>query len=68
MLTPIVDPTFGPGLIDARRSTALLGIKSRKFWELSNAGAFPTVRIGRRVLFDPADLRAYADKCKGGRR
>jgi excisionase family DNA binding protein len=58
------DPTFGPGLIDSARVCELLGIKSRKLWELTNSGAIRVVRIGRRVLYDPADLRAFVDAQK----
>jgi hypothetical protein len=33
---------------------------------LVKAGDLPAVRIGRRLLFDPADLRAYIERQKTG--
>jgi hypothetical protein len=43
-------------------------------WELGNRGehgdptGIPRVRIGKRVLYDVADLRAFIDRQKGNRR
>ena len=54
-------------LLDAKEAAALLNISGRKFWELTNTGEIPTVRIGRAVRFDPADLKAFTDRHKGER-
>lgn len=43
-------------LLPAREAASYLGIGERKLWELGNCGELPTVRIGRRVLYDVRDL------------
>ncbi len=55
-------------LLSARDAATALSIGPRKLWELTNTKAILCVRIGRRVLYDPGDLRAYIDERKEGRR
>ena len=52
-------------LLNARDAARALSISTRKLWELTNCREIPSVRIGRRVLYDPSDLRAWVDKQKG---
>ena len=53
-------------LLNARDAAKALSIGQRKLWELTNTKAIFCVRIGRRVLYDPRDLRAYIDERKEG--
>lgn len=57
--------TLNPLLINTRDAARALSISTRKLWELTNCREIPSVRIGRRVLYDPSDLRAWIDKQKG---
>lgn len=51
----------GPWLIDTPEAARLLNISERKLWSLSRCGAIPSRRIGRRLLFDPIELRGWLD-------
>ena len=60
-------------LVSEPEAARMLGVGRRKMWELGNRGehgdvdGVPRVRIGRRVLYDVADLRGYiVQKKKGG--
>lgn len=56
-------------LLNYREVGKLLGVTERTVWTLVADGALPSVRFGRSVRIDPADLRAYIDRCKtAGRR
>ena len=44
-----------------------LSISPRKLWAMTNSGEIPSVRFGRSVRYDPADLREWIDSQKGGR-
>jgi excisionase family DNA binding protein len=48
----------------SRQAAKALAISERKLWELANVGAIPTVRIGRAVRFDPADIRTWINAQK----
>ena len=55
-------------LIGIRQAAKLLGISERKLWERKNCGEIPCVRIGKRVLFSPDQLREWvASRKEGGR-
>ena len=57
-----------PLLVSAREAARRLGISERLLWSLTNAGDIPHVRINRRVLYSPEDLRDWiARSRKGGR-
>ena len=58
--------TLNPLLINTRDAARALAISTRTLWELTNCRDIPSVRIGRRVLYDPSDLRAWIDKQKKG--
>jgi excisionase family DNA binding protein len=53
-------------LLSPRDAADLLGVSERGFFRLTKSGAVPTVRIGRLLKIDPADLRAFIDSCKTG--
>ena len=53
-----------PLLLDAPAAARALSIGGRKLWELTNCRDIPSVRIGRRVLYDPEDLRAWIEQKK----
>jgi len=57
--TPIVEK-----LLTYKQAGALLGVTERTVWTLVDDGELPSVRFGRSVRIDPADLRAYIDHCK----
>ncbi|XVJ59538.1 MAG: helix-turn-helix domain-containing protein [Tepidisphaera sp.] len=54
------------GLLDTTQVTAILNISARTLWSLVASGEIPVVRIRRRRLFDPADVRAYIEAAKSG--
>ena len=58
----------GDGLIlmDLHEVARALHVSERTAWGLVKAGDLPAVRIGRRLLFDPADLRVYIERQKTG--
>ena len=48
-------------LMDAHDTARALAISERKLWELTNKGEIPSVRIGRRVLYNPGALQGWID-------
>lgn len=46
-------------LLSAAQASAMLGISKRLLWTLTNASQIPHVRIGRRVAYPVADLKAW---------
>lgn len=46
-------------LLSAKETAAMLGVSQRTLYNLTRAGKLPAVRIGRRVLYRPADVEAY---------
>jgi len=59
-------PTLGivEKLLTYKQAGELLGVTERTVWTLVADGELPAVRFGRSVRIDPADLRAYIDRCK----
>lgn len=57
-----------PGMVEKlltyKQAGELLGVTERTVWTLVADGELPAVRFGRSVRIDPADLRAYIDRCK----
>lgn len=53
-------------LLTYRQAGEMLQITERTVRNLVSRGEFPVVRVGGSVRIDPADLRAYIDRCKGG--
>lgn len=66
MSKPLNDTT--PGIVEKlltyEQAGELLGVTKRTVWTLVDDGELPAVRFGRSVRIDPADLRAYIDRCK----
>lgn len=60
------DTTGAPWLVDSKRAADLLGISPRSLFELRATLKIPSLTIGRRRLFDVADLRAFIDSAKKG--
>lgn len=48
-----------PLLLDAHAAAKSLAISERTLARFTASGEIPVVRIGRRVLYSPADLRAF---------
>ncbi len=51
-------------LLRAREAASLMTLSERKLWELTNRGEILSVRIGRAVRYDPADLREWIESNK----
>ena len=56
------------GLLNRKQAAQWLGISERKLWELTNRREIASVRIGNRVLYDPADLQTFVASAKEGGR
>jgi excisionase family DNA binding protein len=50
--------------VPVRDAAKRLGISERTLWALTDAGEIPVVRIGRRVLYDLADLHEFIERAK----
>lgn len=55
-----------PKLVDRVELARVLGVSVPTIERLSATGAIPVVRMGRRVLFDPAAVIAARSEWKGG--
>jgi len=55
----------GDGLWDRRRVAKFLGICQRKLHDLTKAGVIRCVRLGRRVLYDPDEVKACIKRLQG---
>lgn len=54
-------------LLPAPEAAQSLAVCPKTLWSITEPrGDLPCVRIGRRVLYDPADLRVYIESKKGG--
>ena len=62
----VSQPTTPPLLLDLHETARALRVSERTAWALAKEGALPCVRIRRRLLFDPADLRAFIERQKTG--
>ncbi len=60
------EPTTPRLLLSAREAAQALGICERSLWSVTKTGGLPCVRIGRRCLYDPADLRRWIESQKQG--
>lgn len=67
-VTPANSPVR-PLNLGARDAAKILAISPRLLWTMTNSGAIPHVRIGRRILYPLAALHAWLDaRTKGTRR
>mgnify|MGYP006273519775 CR=1 FL=1 len=48
-------------LVGAQAAASMLAISPRLLWSLTKRDAIPCRRIGRRVLYRPAELEAWLD-------
>lgn len=53
-------------LLTYKQTGELLGVTERTVWTLVDRGELPAVRFGRSVRIDPADLRTFIARGKGG--
>ena len=53
-------------LLTYEQVAELLGVTPRTVFKLVAEGELRAARLGGSVRFDPADLRAYIDRCKTG--
>ena len=51
-------------LLTYRAAAKLLGVTERTLWSMVDRGELPSVRFGRCVRIDPADLRAFVNRSK----
>lgn len=51
-------------LLNYEQAAEILGVTERSIWNYVDRGELPCVRFGKSVRIDPADLRAYIDRCK----
>jgi len=51
-------------LLTPDEAAAVLRISLRKLWGLTATAALPCVKIGRRKLYDPADIRDFIEAMK----
>jgi excisionase family DNA binding protein len=61
-----ITPVRTDGLWDLRTAARYLGVSDRTLWTLAAGGRLPSVRIGRRRLFDPRDLDEFVQRQKIG--
>lgn len=55
-------------ILSTREAAQLLGISTRKLWELTNRGEVPHTRIGRRVLYSREKLLEWFESRSSDRR
>ena len=48
-------------LLDAKATAEALQISPRSLWSLTHSGRIGHVRIGRRILYKPADIAAFIE-------
>jgi len=60
------DPTAGLRLLTAAEAADALRVCRKTVWSLTKSGRLCPVRIGRRTLYDPADLRVFIESAKEG--
>ena len=51
-------------LLTYRQAGELLGVTERTVWTLVDQGQLPSVRFGRSVRIEPADLRKFIEQSK----
>lgn len=54
----------GKMLLTGREAARALSISERTLWGLTATRDVPSIRIGRLVRYDPADLREWIEKRK----
>jgi excisionase family DNA binding protein len=64
-----VKPTPSPldppvKLLTVREAAELLRLSERTVWQVTKAGQLRAVRLGKRVVYDPADLKQFVELAK----
>lgn len=54
-------PDGTPLLLSAQQAATALGLGTRTVWSYTKREAIPSLRIGRRVMYRPSELRAWLD-------
>lgn len=54
----------GQMLLTEKQAAKALTMSQRKLWTLREKGEIACVKSGRRVMYDPSDLRAWIDSNK----
>lgn len=62
------DESPAPRLLSSKEAARYLNICARTLWTLQNAGTVRSLRIGRKVLFDRADLDGWIERRKSVRK
>jgi excisionase family DNA binding protein len=57
-------PTITPRLLDVRQAAQYLACSVHAIRQLQWSGAIPSLKIGKRIQFDRADLDRYVDAQK----
>lgn len=65
-MTPQAPKAIQTRLMPPREAAKYLAICEKSLWTLTKEGRLPSVRIGRSVRYDVADLDAFIEVCKGG--
>jgi len=60
------DAAPAPMLLTTREAADTLRISLKTLWHLDKIGRLRAVRIGRRVLYDRADIEVFIAASKGG--
>ena len=55
-----------PILLSLKDAARALAVSDRSLWEWTKAGRVPHVRLGRRVLYSPDDLRRWVEGQRRG--
>jgi hypothetical protein len=58
------DSSSVPQLVDAKRTAAQLGISLRSLHEITTSRLLPSLKIGRRRLYDLRDVVAFVEAGK----
>ena len=53
-----------PRLLDVTGAAQRLSISERQLWAMAHRGDLASVRIGRRLLFDPRDIALFIEEKK----
>lgn len=53
-------------LMTVGQTAETLCVSPRTVWTLTHEGALACIKIGRRVLYAPDDVRAFVDTCREG--
>jgi len=55
-----------PILLSLKDAARALAVSDRSLWEWTKAGKVPHIRLGRRVLYSPDDLRRWVEGQRQG--